>query len=396
MPKALKVLLVVATLAWGGLAVWTALIQLLAQRAPEAALRLAPHSPEALLAHLQARIAGSDQSVASDTAMVTALLNGAPLSGVPLTLTAETAIARKDWPAAEALLNEAVRRDPRSVRARVWAAYVAVSTNKPAQALPHLERLLELDPAQSAVYLGAIAEASKTPVGRAWLLAFADSGSPLMGRIAKHLNEVSTDYELLLRLSANQPLVQSELLNRILAVEGPVEAFLAWFSFIPAEKNVTFTWPYNATLSKDPAPAPFNWYEAPLVVSRDDRPGINVSYDGRTEMTFLRQVTLIRPGAYVLGSAISGNSSERGGSLVWRVQCLGSNQVIGQTPGAGRQPDLQEVSVSFAIPDEGCSAQLLILQGLPGEFPIRMRGRVSHIDIRPNAVAPAPAAEVRP
>ncbi len=363
---------------WAFASLWAGLGAVLAPRAPEQALAIVPSQPQALAAQLTA--IRQDPS-ASINRGAQALLRAAPLSDLPLAYAGEAALSAGRPEDAAALLEAAIKRNPRREATRAWRAAAAVSQGETAQALTQLARLVVLDSARRETYLDAIAALTETPAGRDWLQSPIFANDQAAQVILRHLNGVHSDFSLLLALNQQDLSAQVGLVDRALRERGLSVAFVLWLSLLPPETNAAFSWPFNPNFEDRQAPPPFNWRAHGRLSLAEPGEGLRLSYTGRGRQPLISQLMLIRPGAYRLTSQLSGDGQERGGALVWEVSCYPSGAVLGRTARAGFQGGPREVEAVFEVPTSGCEGQMLTLVGSPGEFPMRTRARVTSVSL---------------
>ena len=152
------------------------------------------------------------------------------------------------------------------------------------------------------------------------------------------------------------------------------------------------------TIAEDRQILPFGWrlasgrgWSAGLIEDDLDRRNfaIRADYDGYSNGVVAEQAMFLAPGNYVLDGRERVETAPDAGTLLgWRVVCLESGEVIGESrPGAAEPKGWRPFRVGFTVPSSACTVQLLNLATDPGE---RRQSHVVWFDDL--AVRPAPSS----
>lgn len=363
----------VIALAWiGWLVVQTTRADQLARSDPEAALRLEPDHPGALLALALQQIAKGDDVEATATARH--LLRVAPGQGDAFAVIA-LAAARRHAPDAEKLLEIAIQRAPRISQVRAQLATLRLQADDPAGAMVQLDVLLRLKPQQGVKIFPAIAQQSLDP-------RFADA---LAARLAlkprwrrgflEVLNARGSPHaidNIYSRLQAKGGMTREETarwLDGMLAKGRWGDAFAAWFgtldpppSRLPSVRNGSFEDDIDGLgfgWRNDTTPGAFTDIEAGA--GRKGSRAAHFHFIGRPAARGnLRQALLLSPGRYRLSLQARAEFLQSEQGMQWAVRCDKGAQ-IAATDGMEGSFDWRGLSVEFDVPATGCDGQWLEL-----------------------------------
>lgn len=276
-------------------------------------------------------------------------------------------LAQRDYPRAFFHADAAMRRAPRTAELLVPDLIGAISD--PAAAPPLAEKLGR-NPYWRRVFmreLGRSPNASMAAVGL--LQALAQTPSP------------PTNDEV------------SPVLARMARVGDRRQAYRAWISFLPpADRPSDLRGVFDGTFRRPPGPRPFGWQlrrseaaEASLDPATQGS-GLQVRYDGFSDVEVARQTLLLPSGRYRLSS--SGELLEgAGGRLEWRVECPGFPGPLARTSlriGDGFDGATQQ---EFDMPP-GCPSQYLILSTLGSDRRSSALLLIDKVEIAPMGSAP--------
>ncbi len=319
--------------------------------------------------------AGPLKEVSSD------IWRSAPGSWRPLLYGAYRAARTDDRAAAIRLAQAALDTEGRLPLAHAILADAYLQQADHAKALFHLERLVVLGGGDIDV-TGAIASLAASPQGLTVLerrLAEEPAWGP--GVIAR-LNESTLDPMTLLRLNRAAPDAQTGFVQKILTEQGPQQALLSWFSFLPPEQLSGFSWPFDPEFKAIPAPGPFTWSYDRERVNFEKGGGLFALYLGSGAATVASQLMVLGPGAYRLESTLSAEGTRDGGRFAWVLACYPNGKEIARLDIRGEIAPGTVLTAPFATPAAECPAQTLSLRTAPGDFPIKMRLTATSVRIR--------------
>jgi hypothetical protein len=368
-------LLVVGVLS--GLAGWS---QFIASSNPDLALTLYPGDAAAMVARADSMRRSTGSSPQDVAAVGADLARRAPLIETPLLYVGLDQAAKGDNAAARRSFMAVIKRQPRNVTALAWLATDAIQGREYEVAAKYLDRLAILDPKELPLYSGILAAIASSQASLVLEKRLA-AGSALAESALERLNATSDDIALLRRLNSGSPQGQARLIARLVEERGAPEAFISWLTFLPRSEALSISWPFDPVFVGNPAPPPFNWQlseGAELL----DQGGLHVSYSGRGQSVFAQQIMMLTPGRYLFQAEMDGETPKSGGILEWQIECYPAQQSLGSVKAQELDPILSKHEFVFVVPGEaGCSAQRLLLQGRPREFPERARATVRRIAI---------------
>lgn len=365
---------------------WQIAIQPFVQRAPvEAAIRIAPGSPQVLRRAAEAELAAAriDNAAAlSRDALGRSPFDVRALRVVGLTearagrldqadqiLTlagnwslrddpahawlVEHRLRSGDYPSSFAHADTLVRRRE-DIQPQVFNLFTTAAAADPQRVLPVLTELLAARPPWRSAYLNS--------------LYTTNEGLQAVASLAVMLQ------------ASPAPLTTQELqdfyLNMLQKGQIPVlTAVRARLNRPTTGAAVT-----NGDFDDPTAPEPFQWSlvqkagAVAEVLSDDADPSnsaLRVEYDGYSAATFARQRVFLAPGRYQLRAKSRTESGEPAGRMAWALTCdPGGQSLLSASSvtaaGAPRQAWTPSI-MDFSVP-QGCSSQLLDLQGRPLDY----------------------------
>lgn len=320
-----------------------------------------------------------------------------PLSDLPLLRAGLEAALVGDVENARPLVREAERRNPRSTNARTWLTVDAIRRNDGRGALHQLDRLMALRPLQSGSFFRLLSEFAREP-------ALQDE----LGRVVKsaawgpaflsYLTTTSHDPGLVFQLTnatiaaqrdngwvSNQ---QAQLIQSFIDRGDFERAYLSWVTFLPQSALGETGLIYDAGFNGLPGPAPFNWRlitGADATVTLERGSGLTIDYHGEKAAQFAEQVVMLDPRSYRLGFAGAGDPpGEAGKQVVLHIYCLPGRTVLGELPIDPTHPG----AIAFTVPPASCPAQLIALEGSPGEFPAQRQLSLRQLQLVPSGEVP--------
>ncbi|MCR9271109.1 MAG: hypothetical protein NXH72_14045 [Hyphomonadaceae bacterium] len=311
-----------------------------------------------------------------------ALSERAPLDVLPFEIELARALTRNDAEAANAFADQALRRQPRSLAARLFGLSRAAQTGDYDRVIADYERVIELRAIDRNVLSDAIVGVFRGGGDWSALIEYLKS-QPSTGRaILQRLMDEPVAVEDLESVIALYPQQQSRYLDRLIRDGATAQAFSAWQRFTGLADDALKSLPFNQQFEDLPAPPPFNW-----VISREraefqSRGGLYVTYLGTERPLMARQIISASPGDYILSTEALGRMPEEGGSLEWTLTCLGDNSRL-----AASQIELKTIGeqetfeTTLTIPETNCDFQRLDLWGRSGAFPKTSRTEILSVSL---------------
>jgi hypothetical protein len=287
---------------------------------------------------------------------------------------------------AQAALEEALRRDPRSALARVGLAQAAALRGEVPSLASQLAQLARIDRGQSGAYIRALAALVEAPTSRSATLTEVQKHEGLLEEVVKELNRSGPDMALLLELNRMTPALHGGLVARAVSERGPRAGLLVWLSLMPDEQATQLRWPIDPDFTGTAGAAPFAWVLHPEQAEFQAHGGLYVTFFGRTNVVLATQLISLSPGRYTVTTSIQGTSEARGGQLAWRLHCDGAAASSSEILFPRLTGQTQAVEGLIEVPASGCDIQALRLTGLAGEFPLWVRAELERV-----AIAPEPA-----
>lgn len=347
----------------------------LSESRPALAERLAPKSPEVLVATAMAGVgtAAAQGRLPDEDSMrrLRELRRVAPLDPRPVLV--EAAIAQKagNVRRAEQLLVEARRLDPRSTAARYLLADVWLREGRVADGLNELAILSRLFRGSAVQLVPALATYAKTPGAAVELAAVLKSNPQLKSPLLRALAADPDNAGLILKLDqasapepgGGPPAWQAILFDGMIRQGSFDQAHALWrrLSNVPAGARPLL---FNGEFRSLPAAPPFNWRftSGSAGIAEPGNGSMRVLHYGRETETLASQVILLQPGTYRFSIGVAGTAAP--GALVWALTCVPGAKAVMEMPvaEAGRH------TVSFAVP-ANCPAQRLDLIGRANDMP---------------------------
>jgi hypothetical protein len=381
----------------------------LAARAPEDALEIDGDHPTAAVFLIERRLAARPPDAAGAAAAATRLVARDPLAPGALSLLAAATSLGGDKPRAERMFRVAAAHLPIDLVAHGALYERALASRDAAAALAELDILLRARPflAQKlAASIGRLlALGSDAETGLADLLA---SAPPWRRQLVYHLSETIRDPAALARIYGQlrgggaRPSDEEMrmLLERLVRDHDIDGAYLAWLDSLPPQRLSELGLLYNGQFQHPIANLPFDWQiawvrGAAASVARIEGEGVlEVGfYDARVPFQHVRHLLTLPPGRYAFDGMESAENLENERGLRWRLSCLDDpNGALATTPPLrGAQPP-RPFRMVFAVPAEGCGAQILVLElpaRIASELQISGAARYWRLDIA--RLLPAPA-----
>jgi hypothetical protein len=388
-------LIAVLVLFLGWWSVRMAAVDAVVRRNPFLAAAIAPEHPRVkmALARAEFELRQGRVSEAGRQGAIDALRRSA-LSEDPFLLAGVQAIADGDGRRGEALLEEARRRNPRSRLTRLILLDRYLRANRVDQAGLEMATLTRLVPQAAAVLapeLARMAGDPKTGPGVAEMLGRAPG---IRDAVLDQLALAGADPALILRVAAHGPPSppgtnwQRLLVGHLVSQGRILDGYRLWARFakiaVPAEGKGLVDPGFADTVGGPP----FNWDLVPGgegVAERAAVPALQVDYYGRAPVTLARQLMMLRPGAYRLQMRVDGDAKGEGSRLSWNLVCVDSKASLFQLPLVGIDSTPRTLAATFTVPNGGCAAQSLSLDGVPGDVPSDQAVTVTALQLKPAA-----------
>lgn len=319
----------------------------------------------------------------------------APLSPEPYSAKLREALDAGSIDDARALSADLLKRDPRSVVARLVLADAALGQGDTGRFADLYFPLFDIRRSEAATYASLLAGLSEDPSVHAEVaarLALAPYWGPryLQAYSGKGLASSSE----LVALYTYFPQAQGALMDRLVRAGHWDLAYIAFTQFLAAEPDATrlpLTAPFNADLAETGASRPFNWTLRSRSAEFLPGGGVYVFYEGRKREALLSQTFPLAPGHYQLETRLSGQASEEGGWFRWQARCAATNRDLASSDIKTLSAAPGSVDFAFSLEDGACSFVTLTLEGIPGAFP--QPGRIEITGVRLAVASPGERAQ---
>lgn len=286
-----------------------------------------------------------------------------------------------------ALLQEALRRDPRSRTARIFYLRQLAMNGDLKGAFNQLAVLWRLNPAlveQVMVSLsGQINSPRRVDQALDALKGHDALYLPFVTRMAgknKPRDVVERLADGLPASALANPDLRRALVGQLVAAGSYARARQIWAGGLKQRQAGLVHAPDFADLA---APPPFNWkleVNATGAAERSKGGGLTVAYYDRAPGPLAAQILVLAPGNYravIDYASISGSAR----TVKLQVSCMGANTVLGETWLGPRRAAQGGLAVPFTVPAAGCDGQLLAIVGVANEERGEMQLAVRRIDV---------------
>jgi tetratricopeptide (TPR) repeat protein len=318
-----------------------------------------------------------------------------PLAADPYMFFGLRALESGDIAGAERLLAEARARNPRLHLARLALIGIYLRLNRVPQATSEIASMVRILPRSSGLLVPELARLALGPETRGALVE-ALGADPLMGQVLSHLIQEGTDPALVLQLAARQPRSQNgqfapwqtALINAYVNRGDAARGHALWREFLGAAPSGELV--YDAGFRGRPGGDPFNWrlVSDSAGAAEMTQGALEVTFYGRNAGTPAAQLLVLKPGNYRLRFRVEGSANAKGSRLQWQVKCHPGEAALLTLPLENVTYTPRAVDGQFTVPAGGCSAQMLQLMGLPGEFPETQTVRISEFAVEPAGARP--------
>lgn len=363
-------------------------------RTPAVAAAVAPRHPAPRLALAtggvelgMGRIDPEQQRRAADA------LAAAPLAAEPFLLAGLGAFAAGRSGEAEALLEEARRRNPRLRQARMFLLERYLRDGRIEEAGIELGALRRLVPGVVQALAPQLAALVRDERSGAQLIRLLGRDPPVRQAVLGQLAATGADPDLILRIARASPMPASpeglpwqiQLLHALVQRGEMARALRLWrdFAGLPAGPDGKAV--YDRRFEGLPGAAPFNWAlnsGSAGTAERIPAPALQVEYYGRETVDLAQQLMVLAPGRYQLRFRAEGNAKGDDSRLAWRIFCAGSASPLAEFVLRDVTAAPRTMGGDFTVPP-GCAGQSLRLSGIAGEFPGTQIVAVTDVQVVP-------------
>lgn len=270
------------------------------------------------------------------------------------------------------LLNEALRRNPRSREARILLMRHAAGSGDLRAAIDHMAVLNRLSGVAIAQLMDALGKAISNDnqvdeavaalkphpeLYRPFLSGFRSAKKP--GSLAVRLVQQLPDHAIA------DPQARADAIALMIAARAFGQARRLWAGGkMPGPNDLIYSPDFALTIP----PPPFNWELAENstgVAERIPGGGISTRYYGRAPGPVARQLVTLAPGGYKASidyRTIGGTP----GVMALQIRCAGSDLPLGEIKLEGVNGSDKVSSFGFTVPAEDCAGQMLALVGRAG------------------------------
>lgn len=299
-------------------------------------------------------------------------LAGAPLAFEPFFVAAAGGFRQPKQAGTEqdvVLLNEALRRNPRSREARLFLLRHAVAKGNLGGAIDQIAALNRLTTSTEKLML-AVGQAVNSPKlvdeAATALQPHPELFRPFLQGFALAHQPRDIASRMIARLPAsamNDPQVRRIAIRELVRVQAFAEARQLW-----GKGTATSGVIHSPDFTDTKAPPPFNWELAADETGAAERVkggGLSLDYFGRHPGPLASQLLTLAPGSY-RAKVIYRSEGGTPGALGLQVQCIGQESNLLDQPLDAAIGVNQALTVGFTIP-AGCAGQMLNLAGRPRE-----------------------------
>lgn len=392
--------LIAALLAAAGVGMTSNVLgNVLADRAPSAALRVAPDNARALSA-VAARLAVPDSDAATRTealALAVRAHRRDPTNQRALRSIGFLAELRGDTRAARALVTRATRISARDLEAQLWLIEDSVRRDDVPGALTHHDIALRVSKRAPALLFPVLIAATED----------RELLPPLLRVLAR--NPTWGGFFMLNAAGgASRPEHVAWLAERLIERRVPVsgEAVRTLIGRLAGDRRYAAAWRLYAmanpqqrgTLVRDAAFAlsasdgtPFDWsFSQDAAVANPDSDGdqgfLSFSAPVGAGGVVARQMTLLQPGRYRFAARILASTAPNENAPTWRILCAGDNEQLARLPILRVDERARDITTEFDMP-AGCEAAIIELALAAVDVPGGQEGRVAAVSLTPSTRA---------
>lgn len=291
-----------------------------------------------------------------------------------------------------ALVDAALRLDPRLAPALFWRTREAITAGRYKLATEYDLRLLSLRPQDKApldllVLLSRRAETrqqvvaalARTPdwrrsflsalsmsgVSRNYLYRAIETGSPVEGNLADERSMFLTD---------------------LIAKQDYERAYTAWVSWLPDDALSSIDFLYDGAFRGRPGAPPFNWQLGTVpnaFASIEPGRGLALTFDGASDAVLAQQIVLLTPGRYRIVTTmakVETGQADAVPTMFWRLTCAGQTKLLADAPVTIGRQDARTASAAIEIAAD-CPAISLELRVKAQTYPAQTSATMRSVSI---------------
>lgn len=308
---------------------------------------------------------------AIDERTVAGALRSAPLASDPFAAIAANGLRarQKGSPRETALLDEALRRNPRSRAARILAMRTLVANGKLEPAFDQLAAFNRLNPDLVQTVMGAMTDRIATPRMMDQAIAAIGSHDELYVSFVDTMARRPRSPAVVVRMAERLPAsvlanreVRASVVQQLVSVNELRRARSLWQA--GTRNNGTGLVHAPEFTDRSSAP-PFNWElmsGSTGVAEPNAGGGLSIVYFDRSPGYLVRQLLTLESGNYRILARfekVSGN----GDNVRVQLKCVEADKVLAEFALVASKPGLNELQFSASVPGEGCSGQYLAVVG---------------------------------
>lgn len=281
----------------------------------------------------------------------------------------------------DALLGAASRLSRRDDDADRWAYFQALQARQFDEAFTHLDALLRRQQGIRKTMVRTVFPYLNDPKAVTALLGRLSQGPTWRGAFFEQLTRTSPDpaaaFPLLAALKDSPyPPTKSEtspMLAKLVAERRYEQAYLSWTLLMSPEDLARQGNIQDGGFDGWPIIPPFGWnFDSDkggggeiTELGPGKGSALHVTYDGRNDQWLVRQLLVLPPGDYRLTGRYR---TATNGVSEWRLICQGPPQAVAVLPVTSTQNQWRDFALNLTIPADGCSGQMLSLQGIPAKL----------------------------
>jgi hypothetical protein len=314
----------------------------------------------------------------------------APLAEEPFIFAAIQALLGEDDAAAERLLEEARRRNPRSRVARLLLLDIYGRVGRAGETAREMMALSRLFPEARERLVPELARMAQEKGSLAAVAGALRTDPYFHGAVLHHLAVNGGDPDVVIALAAAQepaprggeaPAWQSLFVDSLISRGETGRAVALWEQFSGRRLNPDGV--SDGRFEGTSQFPPFGWkyYDSPDgAVEAGKGAGLEVDYYGRADATLAEQRLLLRPGTrYRLSFEAALLQKGADSRLAWKLSCHGDTGEFASVA-IDRAGEPSTVALDFTVPPK-CPSQWLRLIGSSSEFPETQGARIQSIRI---------------